>query len=511
MAPTPAFNHPQHSKPRPGTSASPQASVLTDLPTPYDARARSIFWLQFASLAFAGWVIWRTAFFPFGAQYFLPEALALALGFSLCALALSGVITFLLLLSIRRVERNEMLDVTLRTSAAGMWFAPAVILLGGSSPLATTAALILVVCVTRVLYGQWLKGAPPPADGVDDPNAQERVLSGELPQGFLPRDFAPAFAAAAALQAGFVLSHLAQHSLSGACYALGAAVLTAYSISAGAWTRDAHPVLPRSILAVAVTLALTVILTIVGMQMYPGGGDSEGGGGYAATRVVHSAPPPLPSAPPERKYQPPPIDPARMGPAVSVPGGVPGVILWPETRPIPMLVAPLPRNGVGRGEHPKPFVIPFAGSYWMFRQGFLRPPANSLVDRGVPTTKSFKTVDSWPLEMEAHHRLDRPIDLACCSAIRLEILNADKFPKTVTVELALMYHAGPPFRLGRDPLRSTPDLYHEPIVPVPETLDYAVTGSDFTFDEFDVIFHRVGPATDRSVRVAIDRFVLIPR
>ncbi len=479
------------------------------MPTPTDARARTIFWLQFAALAFAGWVIWRIAFFPFGAQYYLPEALALSLLYSVGALVLSGVITFVLLLSVRRMERHELLDVTLRTSAAGMWFAPAVILLGAASPLSTAAALILVVSVTRVLYGQWLRGAPAPAE---TPAALERVLSGELPSGFLPRDFAPAFGAAAALQAGFVFSNLAQHSLSGACYALGAAVLTAYSIAGGAWTRDSQPVLPRSVMAVAVTLALTVILTIVGMQMYPGGGGGEdgAGGGYTATRVAHSAPPPAPP-PAAPKYEPPPIDPARMGPAVSVPGGVPGVILWPETRPIPMLVMPMPRNGLGHGENAKPFVIPFTGSYWMFRDGFLRPPANSLVERGTPTTKFFKTVDAWPLEMEAHHRLDRPIDLACCSFIRVDILNGDKMPRTVSMELAVMYHAGRPITLGRLPIRSTPDLYREPVTPVPESLDFAVTRSDVRFDEFDVIFHRGGRNTDRSVRIAIERFVLVPR
>lgn len=478
------------------------------MPTPIDARARSIFWLQFASLAFTGWVIWRTAFFPFGAQYFLPEGIAIALGFSACALALSGVITYLLLLSIRRIERNELLDVTLRTCAAGMWFAPAVILLGASSPLATAAALILVVSVTRVLYGQWHEGAPHESAG-DVPTA--RILSGELPHGFLPRDFVPAFAAAAALQAGFVLSHLAYRSLSGACYALGAAVLTAYAISAGAWVRDSQPVLPRSLMAVAVTLALTVLITIIGLQMYPGGGaaESSGSGGYRATQVANRTPPEPP--PDQPRYQPPPLDPARMGPAVSVPGGVPGVILWPETRPVTILVEPMPRGGLSNRDSSKPFVIPFAGAYWMFRGGFSRPPANSLVERGTPTTKSFKTVDSWPLEMEAHQRLDREIDLSCCSAIRIEVLNADKHPQTIEIELAVLDRAGPPIRLGRAPIRSVPDLYHDPVVPVAETLDFPIFARSLVFDEFDIVFHRERQSLDRSARIAIQRFVLVPR
>ncbi len=320
-----------------------------ELSTPTNQRARAVFWLQVASLLATGWVIRKIAFFPFGAQNFLPEAVAVALWYSFCALALSGVITFLLLLAMQRIAREEALHVTLRTCAAGMWFAPAVILLSASSPLAVTAALALVVSVTRVLYSQWLLGPARAVETVDDSPKPDALLTGELPHGFLPRDFWPAFVSAAALQAGFVFSHLAQRSLSGACYALGAAVLTAYSIAAGAWKRDGEPTLPRSILAIAVTLMLTVLITIIGMQMY--GADRA-----VATRRLamehrvtgrrsisrRREPTARPAA-----YEPPPIDPSRMGPSVSVPGGVPGVILWPETRPVPMLVEPMPKGRAG--------------------------------------------------------------------------------------------------------------------------------------------------------------------
>ena len=56
----------------------------------------------------------------------------------------------------------------------------------------------------------------------------------------------------------------------------------AYGISAGVWNRDRQPVLPRAIMGVAVTLLLTVFITIVGTVMLMGGGggdDSVGGSG----------------------------------------------------------------------------------------------------------------------------------------------------------------------------------------------------------------------------------------
>jgi hypothetical protein len=491
------------------------------LPPPANHSARAVFWLQIVSLLITGWIIWSSSLVPFGR--FPAEDAAIALWFSCVALVLSGVITFLLLLAMKRITRAEALDVTLRTSAAGVWFAPAILLLGARSPLANIAALVLVVSVTRVLYSQWRMA---PAPETREPNSEADleadltkqaapvpVLTGALPHGFLPQDFWPAFSAAAALQAGYVFAKLARPSLSSASYALGASILTAYSIAAGAWTRDREPTLPRSVLAIFVTLMMAIIITIAGMSMYgTGGGEGSDMAGGGATHSQSKSPPPPPPPPIDRRRpQPPPIDPARLGPSVSVPGGVPGVILWPETEPVPLLVEPMPKGGLSQRARSRPFVIPFSGSYWMFRTGFVRPPANSLVQRGTPTSSSFKTVDAWPLEMEAHQRLDREIDLSCCAAIRVEILNADKHPGTVVIEMALIDHAGPPIRIGRAVVRSVPDLSQDPVKPVQETLEFSIPSYGPQFDEFDVIYHRDRNRVDRSARIAIERFVLVPR
>ncbi len=114
--------------------------------------------------------------------------------------------------------------------------------------------------------------------------------------------------------------------------------------------------------------------------------------------------------------------------------------------------------------------------------------------------------------MEAHQRLDREIDLSCCSKIDVDVLNADKHPGTVTVELGLMLHAGTPLRLGPEPILSKPDLFVNPVTPVRETLEFNVPWfAQREFDEFDVIFHRSRERVDRSARIAIERFVLVPR
>jgi hypothetical protein len=490
-------------------------------PTGID-RARAIFWLQLASLLVTAWVIWKIAIIPFvplglGTAGFLPQTIFLAVWYSLAALLLSGAITFLLLLAVRRIERTETIRVTLRTCAAGVWFAPAAILLGSSSPLATTVALVLVVSVTRVLYSQW-RMTPQQARSELSPAPQEGLLSGsaELPTGFLPRDFWPAMAVAVALQLGWASSSIGRKSAAAAFYALGAALLTAYGISAGVWDRDRQPVLPRAIMGVAVTLLLTVFITIIGTMMLMGGGGEEGnagGSGTASKRATYVQPPPPPPLPaPGRKYEPPPIDPARLGPAMNVPGGFPGVILWPETAPIPILVEPMPA-GDGLSKRPPwhPFVIPFDGAYWMFRWPFTRPPANSFVRRGTPSQMSFSTVDGWPLTMEAHQRLEREIDLSWCAKVQLVLWNADRYPGTVTIELGLMDRGALRFRLGPERVNSLPDLTRDPVVPVSETLEFAVPLNVPRFDEFDVIYHRFKLVEYKSARIAIEKFVLTPR
>ncbi len=449
-----------------------------------------------------------------GVARFLPRTLFLALCYSLAALLLSGAITFLLLLAARRIERREVIGVTLRTCSAGMWFAPAAILLGSSSPLAILASLALVVSVTRVLYSQWR--SIPNREPLAAPLApQEAALFGSvgLPTGFLPRDFWPAMAVALSVQIGWAASSIGRSSTAAPFYTFAAAVLTAYGISAGVWDRQRPPVLPRAILAVAATLLLTVLITVIGttMLMMSGGGGS--GGDASAGAASHPPPPPPPPLPaPGRKYEPPPIDPSRLGPPMSVPGGFPGVILWPETAPVPMLVEPLPKgDGLSRRPSSEPFVIPFAGAYWLFRWPFTRPPANSFVRRGTPSDSFFSTVDGWPLTMEAHQKLDREIDLNCCSKVLVAIRNADRYPGTVAIELGLIHNAGRPFTLGSAPVNSMPDLARDPVAPVSETLEFPVPNKALVFDEFDVVYRRLKFREDKSARIAIKKFVLVPR
>jgi hypothetical protein len=60
---------------------------------------------------------------------------------------------------------------------------------------------------------------------------------------------------------------------------------------------------------------------------------------------------------------------------------------------------------------------------------------------------------------------------------------------------------------------SVPDITKDPVTPVPETLDFAMPAAPTleAFDEFKVVFIRDRRRMDKSAKIAIERFVLVPR
>ena len=90
----------------------------------------------------------------------------------------------------------------------------------------------------------------------------------------------------------------------------------------------------------------------------------------------------------------------------------------------------------------------------------------------------------------------------------------DRHPGTVSVEAALIDRERPGVAesLGIPAVTSVPDLKADRTIPVPETLDFRFPSSPRLdrFDEIKVIFHRVIGRMDKSARVSIERFVLLP-
>ncbi|MGA3187112.1 MAG: hypothetical protein ABSF22_08370 [Bryobacteraceae bacterium] len=192
-----------------------------------------------------------------------------------------------------------------------------------------------------------------------------------------------------------------------------------------------------------------------------------------------------------------------------------GVILLPEQQQHTTLVPPLPSmpSDLFDKKHQNPLTIPFYGAYWFFKFPDTKPPKDSYVTHGTPAEMTFFAPDSRPLIMEAHQNLGKLIDLNCCREIRIEIRNADRYSGTVSVELVLVNtregQEGS-VSLGSTPVTSAPEAKD---AVMKETLTFPIPARPKIrkFDELMIRFPRQRTRMNRSAKVAIDRFVLVPR
>ncbi len=202
------------------------------------------------------------------------------------------------------------------------------------------------------------------------------------------------------------------------------------------------------------------------------------------------------------------------GPSADSGGEYDGVILWPEEEKHTLLVPPLPamRRDLFAAAKSHPLSIPFFGVYWLYKFPYRRPPPHSFETRGSPSKQSFRSADRRPLSMEAHQNFGRVIDLACCSAIEVAVVNADRFPPSVFLELMLIDSTrnGESRSLGRLPVISTPSSRQQRYS---ETLSFAIP-QDASFSQFDEVlvrFHLTPVRSSHSAKISIEKFVFIPR
>lgn len=192
-----------------------------------------------------------------------------------------------------------------------------------------------------------------------------------------------------------------------------------------------------------------------------------------------------------------------------------GVILLPEPQQHTTLVPPLPSMPADLFDprHQNPISIPFYGAYWFFKPPDTKPPFDSYRTHGSPAEMTFVAPDARPLIMEAHQDLGKLISLECCREIRIEIQNADRFPGTVSVELILentREGQKGSVSLGSAPVTSAPG---DPAAPLKETLTFPIPPHTpiRQFDELTIRFPRRRPRINRSAKIAIERFILVPR
>jgi hypothetical protein len=193
-----------------------------------------------------------------------------------------------------------------------------------------------------------------------------------------------------------------------------------------------------------------------------------------------------------------------------------GVQLYPEVEAPTRLVAPrLPGTRSFGESRTDPLSIPFNGVYWFWRGPSDRPPLHSVVMHGSPSARFFRSTDGDGMSMEARQNLGFMVDPKRYGAIEISVENADPFPNTVSILLKI--------RNTTVPHNPTLSLGMEDVSPPASSIGSGTATAQVlrfripsvvpmgSFDELTVSYYLRGARSDRSARIAIDRFRLVPR
>lgn len=420
-----------------------------------------------------------------------PALFITALQLCLAAASVAALTAFGVYEAIRRSTRLKIgLPVehsVQRAALSGLWAPPLLILLHRNSPWALVPAILLAA----VLHRLWRRTSPVSFPG--DSRMPHSVAIAALAQ-----------LSAAATVAGEMVW---------ACAACACAALLLWG---RIWrpTRKPrilrHSLTPsRRVLAMSLTAAL---LTVAGLTQFlrPGFGFGEGSlmatlfGGGSSDTGKRAGPPRDP-----RKYTSDDLSLSHRA-----------IILYPEQKPgVIGLIPPLPqmRAELGGARRDENLRIPFFGVYWVLRRPDRQPPPGAITMRGNPAFQSFRSNDSVPLTMEARQNLGVMVNVHSCEAIEVAILNADKYKHTVRIELFLRNTAlpgKPSVSLGVLPVLSEARFrFPLPGIVVEETISFPVpkTIALDEFDELQVRFETANLRADRSPRISIESFRLVPR
>jgi hypothetical protein len=487
-------------------------------------RRQLLFVVHLAGLIGTGLIIWYTSVGPRLRR--LPPAtiIADALKYAALAWVWSAGLTFALCAAASRWDGVGAMRMALRTSRTAVWFAPASLLLSQTSPTAVIPALALVIGTTHLLYAQWIAiypNGPAPA--------LKHIPFGPLPSAFLVGRLAPALGASLCAQGALAAVLMSYPIIAAALFCAAAAMATLCLLVGGLMQADRADSLPRAAFGALLTLILAAGLTTVhGLYHSMAGGIGENAGTGTSRNPLDSVRALIEKLMERGSGD---DDSADLPPRlyegsetnIEISDKVfPGVVLWPEVKPYTILVPPAPswtRNSLS-SVAAAPFTIPFGGQYWMFKPPHVRPPPGHYFQRGSPLELSYVTTDHSRMLVEARQRLDRPIPLSCCVKMRMAIANADRHTGTVALELFLVNSRAPgapseSVSLGTNDVTQWPDVKprQKSFAPVFEVLEFSFPrkASFEEFHEIRIVFHRDPVRYEKSAKISIERFTLVPR
>jgi hypothetical protein len=134
---------------------------------------------------------------------------------------------------------------------------------------------------------------------------------------------------------------------------------------------------------------------------------------------------------------------------------------------------------------------------------------------GSPSAQFFRSTDGDGMSMEARQNLGFAVDPKRYGAIEVFIQNVDPFPNTVSILLKVRNTAvagNPLLSLGMQDVSAPASSVGSGNANTQMLRFRIPTGIPIgSFDELTVSYYLKGARSDRSARIAIDRFRLVPR
>jgi hypothetical protein len=477
----------------------------------YGSKAARLLLLVLQSTALvACWAIWS----PAGLGL-----LQLALFYVLSVWVIAGGITLGTYLAFSLAPLSDLLAVAWRASANAMWLVPGVLLLAARWPLAVVAGLAAVINSTRLLV---LSRAPKGHAIVTRRRAaresEPRLFGYQPTQPVLfSWERLPTILGALALQTGVYALAGAYPLLAAVSFATVTALWVGISVSRGALEARIVARVPYSAASILLALLWTVTLTAVLLQME-----------IVLESPVASAPvvidlgkPPEPPGMTRRVLQRLAHGPPRAskveaqvskavvtrvvdpGPAIGAKDqkGVPGVVLRPRPKRSQKPPLILPGSSLQLSSA-RPRAIPFTGEYELFRMSSGSLPKGAIVETGTPLESVYGTTNGGPMETIAVQTFEPPIDLTHCGKVLVALTSAETMPLLASMQLVAerSVEDGGTELMGMKPARE-------------ETLEFLVplTSRPLLVHAIRIMFQRPAFERDKNVRVAVERFTLMPR
>jgi hypothetical protein len=394
-------------------------------------------------------------------------------------LVAAGVI-LLIYLAVSVADFRDVFMETICLAVHATWLIPAILLISKRSPLPAAAGILLIANAVRLLFS----GHIPQKGENRRPGASLRELQ---PWGIL---------GAVTLQLGISALCLDHPFLAAGLIALTAWIWTSSSVATGLLPRRKKSTIRKSAFSIGVTVALTTILLAWQFRSEAGANSAPGIVEAVKSNATQAE---------RKKANVTSVFAASDQLTRTVPEGVPGVILHPDPKPARALAVAPPSTTL-RAPLANPVTFPFTGEYHLFPRALAAVPGDSLNVRGTPLDSRYKTFTEQPVETEAYQSLHPPFDFANCGVIRVTILSAEPTPGMANVQILA---GGTWIDLGSSLFGFGVKL------PAPEeTLAFDVplqAPRSFLASAIRIHFRRDPAQANRSAKVAVDRFELLPR